>query len=210
MIRYDQRGHGATQSATARWTVADLGSDVVGLLDAVGVKRASFCGISMGGLTGLWLGAHAGARLDRLVLANTAAKIGTADTWNARITAVRDNGMADLREAVFARWFTPAFRAAGSPLVDHLAGVFDRTDAAGYIASCEAIRDADLTPEPPRVTVPTLVIAGTHDASTPPAGGRAIADHVHGARFVELAAPHISNVECAADFNAALTAFLAA
>lgn len=208
VLRYDQRGHGASDVPPGDYTVAMLGADVVALLDRLAIARAHFCGISMGGLTGMWLGAHARGRIGHLVLANTAAKIGTMDTWNTRIAAVTREGLPVMADGVLARWFTPAFLAANAPPLPALRNMLAHTSLSGYLACCAAVRDADLRADLAVIAAPTLVIAGVHDASTTPADARALAAAIAGARHVELVAAHISNIEAAAAFNAAVLDFL--
>lgn len=208
VVRYDARGHGASPVASAPFGVADLGRDVIDLLDGLGIARASFCGLSMGGLVGQWLGLHAPRRVDRLVLCNTGARIGTAAGWDARIEAVGRDGMASLADAAIGRWFTPAFVAAAPGEVERLRRTIAATSAAGYAACCAALRDADLTAEVSRIAAPTLVIAGSEDRATPPADGRFLAERIPGARYLELPAAHLSNVEAAGRFTAAVREFL--
>jgi 3-oxoadipate enol-lactonase len=208
VVRYDTRGHGDSEVTPGPCTIAMLGADVVALLDALGIARAHFCGLSMGGMTGMWLGVNAPERIDHLVLANTAAKIGTADLWNARIDAIRKGGMAAVASAVLARWFTPALLEQPTPMVARLRASFERTSAEGYVACCAAVRDMDQRNGLSRIHAPTLVIAGSLDQSTPPDDGRYVVDRIPGARYVELPAPHLSNVEAAPAFTQALMQFL--
>ena len=212
VIRYDTRGHGASSVPEGPYTIDQLGHDALAILDHLEIARAHFCGLSMGGLTGLWLAINAPKRIDRLVLANTGAKIGTPDTWNARIDSIRDAGSDGLPEsvveAVVERWFTPHHRAVAPDQVGRIRRMLHETSGAGYSANCAAIRDADLRTGLARIRIPTLVIAGTHDPSTPPALGREIADAIPDAEYVELDAAHLSNLEQAGSFNAAVLRFL--
>src|SRR5208283_2717824 len=147
-------------------------------------------------------------RIDRLVLANTAPRIGTASIWNARIDAVRKGGMQAIAPTVLERWFTTAFRARAPEAVGRVASMLATTPPEGYVACCAAIRDADLWPGMASIRSPTLVIAGTHDVATPAADGRQMAEQIAHARYVELDAAHISNVEATTRFGAELIAFL--
>jgi 3-oxoadipate enol-lactonase len=208
VLRYDARGHGATSVTPGPYTVEQLARDTLGLLDAVGVARAHFCGLSLGGMVGLWLGAHAAGRLGKLMLANTAARIGTPESWNARIDAVRRGGLVTVAPAVLDRWFTAGFRERRPEAVAAVRRALLATPVEGYAAGCAAVRDADHRDAAHAVAVPTLVIAGTHDAATPPANSRWLADAIPGARYCELAAAHISNVEAADQFTAAISDFL--
>ena len=209
VLRYDTRGHGQSNVPPGPYTVAQLGRDVLGLLDALEIPRAHFCGLSMGGVTGMWLGVHAPQRVGSLALCNTAAKIGTPDIWNARIDAVRAGGMDAIVPAVLGRWFTPAFLAQASPELAAVRAGLESTPPDGYVACCAAVRDMDQRDAIAGIRAPTLVIAGTHDLATPPGDGRFVAQRIPDARYVELPASHLSNIEAAGGFNAALTGFLA-
>ena len=208
VLRYDTRGHGASSVTPPPYSIALLANDVVGLLDHLGIERTHFCGLSMGGLTGIRLGLAAPARIDHLVLCNTGARIGAADAWNARISAVHTSGMASIADVVLERFFSPEYRRDEPHEVARIRAVLAKTSTDGYAACCAAVRDYDARPEIAAIGAPTLVIAGTHDVSTPPADGRYIAEHVRGARYVELAAAHLSNIEQPADFLAALIGHL--
>jgi 3-oxoadipate enol-lactonase len=208
VLRYDTRGHGGTGVPAEPWTLAMLANDVLGLLDVLGLSRVHFCGLSMGGLIGMWLGAHAAARIDRLVLCSTGALIGTAESWNARIASVREGGMSRISASVVERWFTPEWRRQAPDVVAGVQRLIEATPASGYAACCAAIRDADERADLAAIRAPTLVLSGRHDPATPPADGQAIASGVAGARYVELPAAHLSNIEAAAAFNAELLGFL--
>jgi 3-oxoadipate enol-lactonase len=208
VVRYDSRGHGQSDVPRGPYSIDDFGNDVLGLLDTLGIERAHFCGLSMGGAIGLWLGVNAPERIDRLVVANTGAKIGNADSWNGRIDAVRRDGMASIAPAVLSRWFSHASMAQPTPLVAKLRKTFEATSSDGYASACAAVRDLDLRRVVHRIHVPTLVITGSEDVSTPPADGRFLAEHIRGARYVELEAPHLSNIQAASAFTQALLHFL--
>lgn len=207
VLRYDTRGHGASSVPAQSITVEHLGRDVLALLDHVGVDRAHFCGLSMGGMTGMWLGIHAPDRLASLVLANTAARIGPPSMWDERIGVVDAQGMTAISDAAVARWFTPEFIAREPGAVAGVKVAFERTPAAGYVRCCAAIRDADLREAIARITMPVLVICGAHDVATPPADGQFIAQRIASARAVTLDAAHLSNIEAPREFDAALLSF---
>jgi 3-oxoadipate enol-lactonase len=208
VLRYDTRGHGSSPVTAGPYSIAMLAQDVVVLLDAFKVERAHFCGLSLGGITGMWLGMHAAERIERLVLANTAPRIGPPALWNARIETVRQGGMAAIADTVLERWFTAGFRARAADAVGRVGNMLLTTPPDGYAACCAAIRDADQWPGIETLRSPTLVIQGTHDVATPAAEGRKLAERIAGARYVELDAAHISNVEAAERFTAELLAFL--
>jgi 3-oxoadipate enol-lactonase len=209
VLRYDTRGHGLSGRGTAPVTLERLGRDVVGLLDALAIPRAHFCGISMGGMTGQWLGIHAPRRLDKLVLANTAARIGTLETWTARAGQVRAGGMDGVADGAAARWFTPAFLAREPHVVARMIARLREQDPEGYAACCDALAAADLRTTVGTVAVQTLVIAGAADPVTTVADAGWMRDRIPGACLVALAASHISSIEVEPQFTSALAAFLA-
>jgi 3-oxoadipate enol-lactonase len=208
VLRYDTRGHGGSEVTPGDYTLDLLGRDVVGLLDQLEIKRASFCGLSMGGLIGMWLGLRVPDRMQKLVLCNTGACIGSAETWDARIDAVRKGGVSAICDAVLGRWFTPSFREREPGAVDRFKQVFLKTTSEGYVANCAAIRDTDLRDAIAGIRAPTLVVTGAHDLATPPAGAKFMVERIPGAKYVELDAAHISNVEVAARFTEEILQFL--
>mgnify|MGYP006283535335 FL=1 len=208
VLRYDTRGHGQSEVTPGPYTIAQLGADVVALLDHLQIARAHFCGLSMGGMTGMWLGIHAPNRIRKLVLCNTSAAIGVPDMWNARIAQVRQDGMTTVIPAVLERWFTADFLAQAPVQVERVRAMLAATSVEGYVANCAAVRDMDQRAELSRVSAPTLVIAGRYDKSTPPEHGEFIAKAIHGARYVELNAAHLSNWEVAQSFTRQLVDFL--
>jgi 3-oxoadipate enol-lactonase len=210
VVRYDTRGHGQSARGSAPVTIARLGQDVVGLLNILDIRRAHFCGISMGGLTGQWLGAHAPARIARLVLANTAARIGTAEGWSARAALVRGVGMGAVADGAAARWFTPAFIERERHTVSLMIGALREQDAEGYAACCEALAEADLRGALGSIAPPTLSIAGEFDPVTTVADGEALAAAIPGAQLALVPASHISNIEAEQPFTSVLLRFLAA
>lgn len=205
--RYDTRGHGASDKPPGDYSIDRLGRDLVAIIDATGAGRVDLCGVSIGGMTALWVALHAPDRVRRVVLANTAAQIGDAGMWSARITTVRTEGLGALADATMTRWFTPEFRAARPEVVARFHATIAQADAAGYAGCCAALRDADLRALVSQVACPALVVTGRHDPATPPAQGRWLAEQIAGARLVELEAAHLSNVERADEFNAAVLKF---
>jgi len=209
VLRYDTRGHGQTPTTPGPYSIELLGGDVLGLLDALALDEFAFCGLSMGGMIGMWLGAHAYHRVQKLVLCSTAAKIGNAETWDARIAAVRKGGMKSISQAVMERWFTARFRASQPDVVEHTKRMIEANDVEGYAACCGALREADLRESVSGIRTPTLVISGTHDPATTPADGRFLAERISKARYVELDAAHLSNIEEADRFTREASSFLA-
>lgn len=208
VLRYDTRGHGQSSSTPGTYSIEQLGNDVIGLLDGLDLDRVHLCGLSMGGMIGMWLGVNAPERLSHLVLCNTGAKIGTAESWRARIEAVQKNGMASVAPAIIERWFTPAFRQKAPETIANILNILEETNPAGYAACCAAVRDFDFREQLTNIRTPTLVISGAHDPATPPADGRFLAQKIPGARYAELNAAHLSNMEAQDGFNKELTAFL--
>jgi len=191
VVRFDHRGHGRSPLPPGPYTVEDLGRDVLDLLDHLGVARAHYAGLSMGGMVGMWLAVHAPERVDRLALLCTGACMPPAQGWYDRAAAVRSGGMAAVADAVVARWFTDPFDGAAAyrrMLLD--------IPAEGYAACCEAVGAFDLRGEIGAIRAPTLVIAGELDPAAPPAMGEQIAQAVPGATLVVVpGAAHLANVE---------------
>lgn len=208
VLRYDTRGHGRSSVTPGEYTIELLARDVLALLDNLRLDRVYFCGLSMGGQTGMWLALNAPARLQKLVLSNTAAKIGSPEMWSPRIEAVIKGGMKSVSAAVMERWFSSAYRSKFPEVVASTKSMLESVDPAGYVSSCAAVRDFDVRSAIREIRVPTLVIAGTHDAATTPADGRYLAQQIPGARYVELNAAHLSNIEEFDRFNAAVESFL--
>lgn len=210
VLRYDTRGHGHTSVPPGPYLIEQLARDVVRLLDALRLDRVHFCGLSMGGMIGMWLGVHAKERLHKLALCNTAARIGTAETWNARIENVRKGGMKAVAPAVIERWFTTEFRARSPEAVASAQRMLENTPPEGYMACCAAIRDTDLSEAISAIRMPTLVIVGLKDPAVPAVNGRFLADRIPGAQYAELETSHLSNLEAPAQFTSELIHFLKA
>jgi len=210
VVRYDTRGHGGSSSPPGPYTVAQLGADVLGLLDYLDIERAHVLGLSMGGVVAQWLAIHAPGRVHKLVLANTAAQIGTREAWLARAAAVRAGGMHDIAAASPARWFTPGFVARQPVVVGTMQKTVRALDPEGYAACCEALAAADLSADLGRIGAATLVIAGVDDPVTTVADARALAGAIEGAQMATLPASHLSNVEAPDRFSDAVVSFLLA
>lgn len=207
ILRYDTRGHGKSSTPKAPYSIADLGGDALALLDALGIESAHFCGLSLGGLTGQWLGINAGHRLNRLVLCATAARIGSADSWNARIEAVKAEGLLALTEATKERWFTPGFSAQGKGDVVRVIESFVSTSQEGYIGCCMALGSTDLRSELGKIHNPLLAISGADDPVCPPYDLETIAKTARQGRHLSLPGRHIVNIESARAFDHALRGF---
>ena len=208
VIRFDTRGHGASDAPPGPYTLDRLGHDALAVLDAAEAPRAHVCGVSLGGQTALWLAVHAPRRVDGIVAANTAARLGTTELWDQRIRDATTLGPHALVEPALARWFTSRFRQTAPETVDRFRSMLAGCSAPGYAGCCAALRDADLRADLHRIQAPTLVIVGADDHATPPAAGHAIQEHVAGAELLALDAAHLANVERADAFTAAVREFL--
>jgi len=162
----------------------------------------------MGGQTGMWLALNAPPRLNKLILCNTAAKIGTPEIWASRIEAVRQGGMKSISGAVMERWFSTSYRASSPDVVAATKLMLEGANSDGYIANCAAVRDFDVRESIAAIRVPALVIAGTHDVATTPVDGRYLADRIPGARYIELNTAHLSNIEEPQRFSSEVNTFL--
>jgi 3-oxoadipate enol-lactonase len=208
LIRYDRRGHSKSGVSQGPYSMERFGRDVIAVLDALGVKKTSWCGLSMGGMVGQWLGANAPDRIEKLVLSNTHYYYADKTPWDDRIKTVREKGLASMVDANMQRWFTDGFRSRAPDVMARMKEMFVATDPKGYIACCEAIRDMDFRESNPRITAPTLVIVGARDAATPPAAGEAIAKQIKGAKVMSLDAAHISSMEQPKPYTEAVNNFL--
>ena len=209
VLRYDTRGHGASDAPAGDYSVEQLGRDALALVDALNIRQFAFCGLSMGGAIGQWLATSAPDRLTGLVLANTSPRIGSSELWNNRIDAVRKGGMAEIAELAISRFFAPEFLARSSPYIASIRAVLTQTNPAGYIGCCVALREFDFSGTVSQIKTPTLVINGEKDVSTPLAGnGEILVREIKGAGLVNLPAAHLSNIECPRQFLAAIFSFL--
>jgi 3-oxoadipate enol-lactonase len=216
VLRYDTRGHGMSglfgadgaNRCKGGYTLAQLGDDVLRLMDALAIEKVNFCGISMGGITGLWLAIHARDRLQRLVIANCAARIGSCAGWTDRAAQVLAKGMQPIAAGASERWFTPEFRKRAPATVAGFISGLGECDASGYAACCLALANADLRTEIAAISTPTLLIAGAQDPVTTVEDARWMQALIPGAHCVELPASHLSNVEADAAFTRHLRLFL--
>lgn len=209
VIQYDARGHGQSSVPPGPYTIGQLAHDALAILDAERIAAAHVCGLSLGGITALWLSVHAPDRVASLVLANTGARIGSVEFWDTRMALVRERGMTAVADAAIPNWFTEGFRAREPEVVQPFRDAIESTAAEGYLGCCAAMREEDLRESLNQVWCPVLAIAGTADRSTPPELLQFVHERIPGSSLVTLQAAHISNVEQEAAFNAALSTFLA-
>jgi 3-oxoadipate enol-lactonase len=194
VIRYDMRGHGRSGSPAGPYTVEDFGKDVLTILDTLGIARVHWCGISLGGIVGQWLGANASDRIDKLVLSNVHSYYRDKEVWNNRIKLARDVGMAAAASAAMERWFTKSFSDRAPERVAFIEEMFANMQLESYAACCGAIRDMDMRPTHGKIKAQTLIIVGLQDPATPPSAGSEIQKAISGARLATIDASHISNV----------------
>jgi 3-oxoadipate enol-lactonase len=211
VLRYDHLGHGESDVPRGPYRLEQLGAHLVMLLDALDLPTVSYAGLSLGGMVGMWVAAHHPSRIDRLALLCTSAHLPPADNWHDRAATVRAHGTTAIADAAVARWITDTMRREKPEAVEKLTAMISAAPAEGYAACCEAIATMDLRPVLPRITAPTLVIAGADDPATPPAHGRLIADTIPDATLTVLPdAAHLASYQHPAQVNALLKAHLKA
>ncbi len=196
VVRFDLRGHGRSPVPPGPYALADLGGDVVALLDELRLPRAHVAGLSLGGMVAMWLGIHAPERVDRLVLSSTSAALGPPEAWRERAALVRAHGTGAVADAVVSRWFTPGFAQARPRVVRRIREMVAATPAEGYASACAAVETMAIEADLPRIAAPTLVIAGADDPSTPPDHAARIAAAIPDARMAVIAdAAHLANMQ---------------
>jgi 3-oxoadipate enol-lactonase len=211
VLQFEHRGHGGSPAPAGPYAIGDLATDVLRLLDEHGIESASYCGVSLGGMIGMWLAAQAPARITSLVLCCTSAWLQPASMWRERAAQVRASGMSAISQQVVGRWFTAAFRERDPATVASFVTMVESSDPEGYAGCCEAIATMDLRPMLSSINAPTQVIAGAEDPSTPPWHGAVIASGIHNARLhVIRGAAHLANISQPGEFTAVLLAHLTA
>ena len=208
VVRYDRRGHGKSGVPPGPYSMERFGKDVLAILDDLNIEKVHWCGLSMGGMVGQWLGANAPERIDRLILANTCSYYPDPTNWNNRIKAVSENGLASIADTVIAAWLTADFREREPQIAAKLKAMLIASPVQGYIACCEALSTLDQRALLPQIKAPTLVIAGRHDTSTPVDASVFIRSQIPNASMTLLDAAHISNVEQPHSFSEAVVGFL--
>jgi 3-oxoadipate enol-lactonase len=209
VLRYDMRGHGASDVPEGAYAIDRFGGDVIELLDALGIQRVHFIGLSLGGFVGQWLAIHKPERIDRLILSNTAAYLGPTEQWDPAIAAVLEaDNMQETAETFLRNWFPPHLLEAQSPVVEKFRTMLLETDRRGIAGSWALVRDTDMRRTIELISRPTLIIAGEHDLVTTAAHGKAMAATIPNARLLVLPAAHMSHIEQPAEFMEAVLAFL--
>lgn len=211
LLLYDHPGHGRSgprQRGSGAVPISTFGQEFVALMDQLGLTRVHFCGLSLGGMVGQWLGANAPQRLDRLILCNTAARIENTSLLRSRIAEIRRDGLEGMTEGILEKWLTATFRHSNPQTCAHARAMLARTTSSVYADTAETVCQLDLRAALPRIHVPTLVIGGEFDEATPLAWNRAVADNIASARLTTLPTAHLSNLEAPRAFNRALLEFL--
>jgi 3-oxoadipate enol-lactonase len=210
VIQYDARGHGQSAVPPGDYTIAQLAQDALAILDAEQRTSAQVCGISLGGITALWLAVHAPARVRSLVLANTGARIGSVESWTARVALVRQGGMKAVADLAMQTWFTDGFREREPATVRQFREMVESCPVEGYLGCCAALREEDLRDAVGSVHCPVLAVAGSLDRATPPELLHFVHERLPHSHLLTLESAHLSNVEREPEFTSALSAFLAA
>jgi 3-oxoadipate enol-lactonase len=195
LIRYDRRGHGQSGAPKGPYNMERLGRDVLAVLDALKIEKTHWCGLSMGGMVGQWLGANAPGRMGRMILSNNACYYADKEIWNGRIKLLREKGLPAIVGGTMERWFTPGFRERSPQTIEQMSQMLLSTPLEGYIGCGEAVRDMDHREILARIKAPVLIIAGKHDPATTVENAEYIRDRVAGSKLAVLDAAHISNVE---------------
>jgi 3-oxoadipate enol-lactonase len=210
VLRCDTRGHGKSGVTPGPYTIEQLSEDIIGLLDSLQLDRVYFCGLSMGGLIGMFLGTHFAKRFHKLALCSTAAKIATNDTWETRIQTVNTGGMKAIANTVLGRWFTEGFLLTHPAEVQRIAAMLHATSPEGYAANCAAVRDSDQRDSVKHIHLPCLMVVGKDDFGTPPSEAQKLTKLIAGSQYAEVPGSHLCNIESRQEFNQCLLQFLLA
>ncbi|MCK1513158.1 3-oxoadipate enol-lactonase [Bradyrhizobium sp. 190] len=208
VIRYDTRGHGKSGAPSDPYSMDRLGRDVLNIVDALGVGVMHWCGLSMGGMVGQWLGANAPGRVRKLILSNTASYYPDKDFWRQRIATIERTGLAPLAASNMPRWFSEEFLAHSPDVVSRMREIFSSHSVKGYVGCCAAIAAMDFRKSNESITAPTMVIVGLRDIATPPEQGHEIATSIRGATVTEINSGHVANIEQPKQYTDAVSSFL--
>jgi 3-oxoadipate enol-lactonase len=208
VVRYDQRGHGRSALGDAPHTMETFGRDALAIMDALGLDKVHWCGLSMGGMVGQWLAANAPQRIDRLILSNTSAYFADKQRWNDRIKTIAEKGLRSFADGVMKIWFTAGFRERDPETIAGLVTMFSAMPVDGYIAACEAIRDMDHRALLSKIAAPTLIIGGRHDQSTPLDMAELMRAEIPGSELTVMDTAHIANIEQPAIYSDTVLQFL--
>ncbi len=209
VLRYDNRGHGGSSSPPGEYSIDDIGNDILSLMNYLQIERANLCGISLGGMVGMWLGIHAGERMHNLAICNTSSDLSPPDLWQDRIDKVKREGMDSIIHGALERFLSKKFHETDSPKIDLIKSMVRSCEVSGYIGCCAAVRDMNLTSQLAKIGNPVLIVAGELDLSTPVAHSQVINQEITGSRMIIIdAVAHLSNVEKPEEFNQAVLSFL--
>lgn len=208
ILRYDNRGHGKSTAASEHATIEDLANDLLELIDILRLKNISFCGISIGGQIGLWLALNVAERFEKIIICNTAPKIGTIENWNERIEFVRQNGLAPLVPSIQERWFTEKTIKNQSEIVEQIMTSFQKTTFEGYASCASAVATADFREQLQSIQIPILIISGQYDETTTVEHAIEMQQQIANSRHVNLMSNHISNVDQSKEFTHAIIEFI--
>jgi 3-oxoadipate enol-lactonase len=209
VLRYDNRGHGGSSSPKGEYLIDDIGTDILSLMNHLNIDKASLCGISLGGMVGMWLGIHAGNRINKLIICNSSSDLSPPDPWQERIKMVNSKGMASIVDAGLTRFLSEKFRNSNSPKIEFLKSMMMTCEVSGYSGCCAAVRDMNLTSQLAKINNSTLIIAGELDPSTPVSHSEIIKREISGSKLTVIeGVAHLSNIEKPDEFNKAVINFL--
>ena len=208
VLQYDTRGHGQSELTEGPYTIERLGKDVISLLDQLNIDKVYFCGLSMGGLIGQYLGIHHPDRLHKLILSNTDSKIGTAENWNERINTINEQGMQAIVDGTMEKWFTPSYHKTNPARVAQMKELFLANKTAGYSACCAAIGAADFRSEIKKITAETLIITGDEDAVTNVVQAEGLQKEIPNAKLKVFPARHLPSTELPTEYAETLIDFI--
>jgi 3-oxoadipate enol-lactonase len=209
VLRYDNRGHGGSSSPLGEYTIDDIGGDLLSLMNILGIEKANLCGISLGGMVGMWMGINQPQRLEKLIICNTSSNLSPPAPWQDRINTVRAHGMSSIIDAGLQRFLSDNFRKIGSPKINLLKKMMNSCDVPGYVGCCAAVRDLNLDTQLQKIKIPTLIIAGEFDPSTPVSHSELINKEIEESRMVVInGVAHLSNIEVPEEFNKNVLDFL--